>query len=327
MSGPAVISLGQVIVDLTMRVDAVPRPGEDVFADGCRAQVGASYNMMHAVRRMGVEARHGGVVGRGPWASMIEDALRRDGIAHVGMRLDGEDNGFCIALTDAHAERTFVSTRGAEAHAPDDAFAGIEPDAHDVLYISGYTLVHPTARALLAFLRRTAGHRWAAVFDASPMVAQADDLTLSTLVGYRPVWTCNEREAGLLAARLGVGARGGADAGADAAAADGETDAAAAYRALADALGAPLIVRVGSGGAWVCDGACTPVPGFPVEPVDTNGAGDCHTGVLCACLARGLPLVDAVRTANAAASIAVTRRGPATCPERREVERLLAAGR
>lgn len=34
-----VISLGQVIVDLTMNVDAVPRAGEDVFAGNVQTQL------------------------------------------------------------------------------------------------------------------------------------------------------------------------------------------------------------------------------------------------------------------------------------------------
>ena len=53
-----VISLGQVIVDLTMNVDAVPRAGEDVFAGNVQTQVGASFNTLYAVRRMG-RARFG----------------------------------------------------------------------------------------------------------------------------------------------------------------------------------------------------------------------------------------------------------------------------
>lgn len=62
-----VISLGQVIVDLTMNVDAVPRAGEDVFAGNVQTQVGASFNTLYAVRRMGVQASHAGVIGTGPW--------------------------------------------------------------------------------------------------------------------------------------------------------------------------------------------------------------------------------------------------------------------
>lgn len=60
-----------------------------------------------------------------------------------------------------------------------------------------------------------------------------------------------------------------------------------------------------------------------MKAVDTNGAGDCHAGVLCALLCEGVPLEEAVRCANAASALSVTRSGPATCPDRKEVERFL----
>ena len=64
MGRGAVISLGQVIIDLTMSVGKIPQPGEDVFADKVGICVGASYNTLHAVRQMGVAACHAGVLGR-----------------------------------------------------------------------------------------------------------------------------------------------------------------------------------------------------------------------------------------------------------------------
>lgn len=316
MNVPRVISLGQIIVDLTMSVDAVPRPGEDVFADAVKAQVGASYNMLHAVRCMGINACHGGVIGSGPWSDLIISALERDDIAHLGRHIDNEDCGFCVALTDATGERTFISVRGAEAHAPTDAFDGIDPAANDVLYFSGYTLAHPTAQALAAMLRRTMNHQFYAVFDVSPMVDTADDRLLRLIAKYKPIWTCNERESGLIARRFDVTPP-----------MEGESDAVIASRCqqLSARLQAPLIIRAGAAGAWVCDadGNCEHCSGLAVTPVDTNGAGDCHTGVVCAGLASGLTLRDAVRRGNVAAALAVTRYGPATCPSRDEVDRLL----
>ena len=59
--------------------------------------------------------------------------------------------------------------------------------------------------------------------------------------------------------------------------------------------------------------------------IDSTGAGDTHTGVLIAGLTEGLDPVAAVRRANAAAAISVTRRGPATAPNRAELNRFLAA--
>lgn len=325
-----VISLGQVIVDLTMNVDAVPRAGEDVFAGNVQTQVGASFNTLYAVRRMGVKASHAGVIGTGPWASQILQTLENQEIQHIGKRDAVHDSGFCVALTDANAERTFISTRGAEAYGSADAFDSVNPEKRDVVHVSGYTLVHHTADALLAFVKRTTEHReFTAVFDPSPMISAVDDDVFRVMLAYRPIWSCNEREATLIAQRLAA-----LDSGdscdckvsrdmlqeIESANVNEETVA-----WLCDRLRSSVIVRVGADGAWLAipGGEVLRIPGFPMKAVDTNGAGDCHTGVLCALLCEGVPLKDAVRCANAASALAVTRRGPATCPDRKEVERLL----
>ena len=198
-----VISLGQVIVDLTMNVDAVPRAGEDVFAGNVQTQVGASFNTLYAVRRMGVKASHAGVIGTGPWASRILQTLENQEIQHIGKRDAVHDSGFCVALTDANAERTFISTRGAEAYGSADVFDSVNPEKRDVVHVSGYTLVHHTADALLAFVKRTTEHReFTAVFDPSPMISAVDDDVFRVMLAYRPIWSCNEREATLIAQRL-----------------------------------------------------------------------------------------------------------------------------
>jgi sugar/nucleoside kinase (ribokinase family) len=66
------------------------------------------------------------------------------------------------------------------------------------------------------------------------------------------------------------------------------------------------------------------VPGFAVEALDSTGAGDAHTGVFVAALARGADPVAAAWTANAAGALTVTRRGPATCPTAAEIADFLA---
>jgi len=48
-----------------------------------------------------------------------------------------------------------------------------------------------------------------------------------------------------------------------------------------------LLVRDGPNGCWVGRGArIEHVPGFTVQAVDSNGAGDAHAGVMIAGLAR-----------------------------------------
>jgi len=51
------------------------------------------------------------------------------------------------------------------------------------------------------------------------------------------------------------------------------------------------------------------VPAFKVKAVDTVGAGDCFNGVFASKLVQGATLIEAVKYATAAASIAVTRKG------------------
>ena len=64
------------------------------------------------------------------------------------------------------------------------------------------------------------------------------------------------------------------------------------------------------------------MPGFTVKAVDTTAAGDIFNGALAVALAEGQSLADAVRFANAAAAISVTRLGAQpSAPKRKEIER------
>ena len=67
---------------------------------------------------------------------------------------------------------------------------------------------------------------------------------------------------------------------------------------------------------------------FPVQAVDTVGAGDAFTAGLAAAIAAGQALEPAVRMGNACGALAATRPGaqPAM-PRRADVERLLGPGR
>jgi ribokinase len=63
---------------------------------------------------------------------------------------------------------------------------------------------------------------------------------------------------------------------------------------------------------------------FPVEAKDTTAAGDTFNAALAVALAEGSPLAHALRFANAAAAISVTRLGAqASAPSRGEVDAFL----
>jgi ribokinase len=86
-----------------------------------------------------------------------------------------------------------------------------------------------------------------------------------------------------------------------------------------------VILTLGARGALLASDESTQiVAGFKVKPIDTTGAGDVFNGALAVALAEEKALKDAVRFANAAAAISVTRLGAQpSAPVRRAIEKLL----
>jgi len=73
-----------------------------------------------------------------------------------------------------------------------------------------------------------------------------------------------------------------------------------------------VITTLGARGAAIYQSAGDIInflPAYKVQAVDTVGAGDCFNGVLASKLNHGKEVIDAVKYAISAASIAVTRRG------------------
>jgi ribokinase len=90
---------------------------------------------------------------------------------------------------------------------------------------------------------------------------------------------------------------------------------------------ATVVLTLGGRGAFVVDAEGQRlVRGFKVKAVDSTGAGDIFNGALAVALAEGKLLLDAVRFANAAAALSVTRRGAQpSAPSRTDIESFLQA--
>ncbi|WP_158275773.1 PfkB family carbohydrate kinase [Bifidobacterium catulorum] len=158
----------------------------------------------------------------------------------------------------------------------------------------------------------TGRRRYQMVFNPTGALMQhVNESLLETLVLDRPIWSCNKQEARIIAHRLGAPITEP-----EPITVNGNTDAAMPELCamVGEILKAPLVVRTGAAGAWVweperAESGPVHVPGHAVKAVHMQSAGSCHTGALCAMLARGVPLVDAVRVANAASALAVERAG------------------
>ncbi|KAB7743683.1 sugar kinase [Nostocoides sp. F2B08] len=272
---------------------------------------GGAVTILLAAARCGASAVHAGSVGTGPNGDLIRATLADDGIPVSSPPVADLDTGVCVVMLEASAERTFVTTMGAERRVTHQSLSTARPGPGDIVCVSGYSLIEPTVTGLLPWLESLEGVEVVldpgAVFTDLPADVRTRALAATT------VWTGNAAEAEALA--------GSADLE--------RAPARVAAHLRPDSV---VVVRDGERGCAVrVGGADVLVPGFPQTPVDTNGAGDTHTGALCARAAQ--PAVpsrevrewaEAARYANAAAAIKVTRRGPTTVPTAAEVEEFLA---
>ena len=325
-----VISLGEVWVDIMMDVDSLPKAGGFAASRSTIPTIDGSYRALLASRLMGTPTAHAGIIGAGPWASMIRHAFYEHDITHIGPdRLDA-DTGFRLVLNDTNGGKTFIATYGAEAQGGADTFDGIDLQPGDVVSISSNSLMDATAAGVDTFIRQAGSdpdaRPYQIVLSPTSSLDRVNDRLLEDLVLARPIWTCNRQAAVKLADRLGAPLDevpvtvGGTF--------DNE------MKALCDNLGttlrAPLIIRAGARGAWVRlpGGEVTHVDGFPTKAVHKRSAGTVHTGVLCAMLAAGRSLVEATQVANAAASLSIehSENGIPVPPTRDEVMKLVNQG-
>ena len=311
-----VVLMGQILVDLAVRGDALPGPGGDVWAVDEGMHVGGGFNALVAARRMRAEAVSLSPIGEGPYSSLIQTALEREGIMDLGPRVTGTDNGFCIAFTDRTGERTFISTKGAETMAPAGAWADFvrTMSPGDVLYIDGYLMDHPASREAAGAALSVLPTGVRVVLDVSPVIGIPDGLPTRDVIV-----SMNLREAQEIGQQSG-----------DSSICDRCREPHEAARAMLGLLGRPVVVRAGAEGAYfadpsavatdACDEDALRVPTPRVEAIDTNGAGDAHSGVLAASLARGIAVERALLLANCAGALSTTVVGPASCPTRSQIE-------
>ncbi|MEI2714754.1 MAG: PfkB family carbohydrate kinase [Nocardioides sp.] len=311
-----VIHTGQALVDVVLEVPALPRRGQNVMATSSTRYAGGSVNVLVAAARFGASCVLAGAHGTGPNGDLIRSALAGEGISASAAPIVSRDTAACLVLVEPSAERTFVTELGAEREISVSSLSASAPSPGDLVCVTGYSLALQSTRdPLLAWLA-TLAPEVVVVLDPGAAFAGLPAQVRSTMLGHTDIWTSNAEEAADLLAALGAPLPADADTMADPA-------SAIAPLLRGDAI---TLVRDGPlGCAVTVSGRTTLVPGFPQEPVDTNGAGDTHTGALMAEIAAGRDWVEACRRANAAAAIKVTRRGPATAPTGGEVAEFLRA--
>lgn len=283
-SAPVTV-IGSANADLTVRVAAMPQPGQTIHGGPLAVLPGGkSANQAVAAALVGAPTSFIGAVGTDDNGSFLIDSLTRAGVSTEYVARVAEPTSCAIITVDSGAENMIVVTEGAndtvDVAAIEHARSAIE-SAKAV----GLALEIPLAAVIQAAqLAHAAGA--ITVFNPSPMPESLPADLLEAI----DVLIVNEGETEAL-----VGAIDG-----DWTATEERIRALGVQRA---------VVTLGPRGAMVLENGATHVPIVDVPVVDTTGCGDAFTGGLLAVLANGHSLVEAAEFASIVASYASGGRG------------------
>ncbi|MEJ5369153.1 MAG: ribokinase [Bryobacteraceae bacterium] len=309
MPARAIVVTGSLNMDFVVQVERLPAPGET--AKGWNFQTvpgGKGANQACAAARLSPEhpVTMIGRVGFDAFADHLRASLAAAGADTS--RIHGcrsAPTGVALIWVDRTGQNSIVIAPGAN-----NALSAADMETERSAFVSAacalFQLETPL-EAVAAGLRLAREHGVLSILDPAP--AQPLPPELLAQVG---LLTPNESEACLLAGRP-PGRLPLADA-----------------PALAEELRArgprAVVLKLGDQGCYYAgpEGRFH-APAFRVEAVDATAAGDTFNGALAVALAEGRPIPEALRFANAAAALSVTRLGAqASIPSREETDRFLA---
>ena len=300
------VLIGSVLVDILLYLDRLPERGGDSIARRSIVTSGGGFNVLVGTKRLGMPVAYAGRVGDGPMGTQVAADLATADIPLMLPRVSGEDSGFDIGLVEPDAERTFVTSPGAEARLRLDDLRALPLEAGDAIYISGYDLCYPVSGASLEAWLPELAPDYLLVFDPGPLVAEIPRPCLEGVLARSDILSLNVRELQLVT--------------------EIATVPEAAQQLVPRIAPAGFVVaRAGAQGCWLTGQALPPtaIAPRPARAVDTTGAGDTHVAALLARLWSGDDLQHAAWAANIAASLAVEKLGPATGPTWQELEAAL----
>ncbi len=303
--GGRVVVVGSSNVDLIMKMARLPKPGETV-TDAVFTQTfgGKGANQAVAAARAGAAVAFVGCVGDDAYGAQVVANLERDGLDTRFVFVEPEvATGTALILIGAQGQNYIAVAPGANGRLTP---AHVDR-AREVIAEAGclVTQCEIPSETVAHVVELGASLGKPVILNLAP-AREVADATLARLSGL----ALNETEAEFL---IGRPVR-----------TEAEVESAAA--ALLAKGPRTVLLTLGDRGAYLAgEDVRAMVPPFAVDAVDTTAAGDVHCGAFALARVEGRPLVEAVRFANAAAALSVTRLGAQpSAPARAEIEALLA---
>lgn len=288
--------VGEVNPDLIVS-DPDPRPAfgqAERLVREIRLTIGSSSAITAcAAARLGLRVAMVGVVGDDVFGRFMTEALRERGVDVSGIRVtDQQPTGASVVLSDGN-DRAILTARGTiGAVGVQDVPLGLLERARH-LHIGSWFLqdgLRPEAPALLA---RAHEARVTTSLDPNWDPAGGWDSGLRELLPALDVLFLNDVEVTRIAGMDGVEA------------------AAVALAGLGAGSGILVAVKCGPDGALLAsaEGIVARVGAYPVDALDTTGAGDTFDAAFLAALLDGAAPLDALRAAAVAGALATTSLG------------------
>jgi ribokinase len=307
MSKKQIVVVGSSNTDMIIKVDRIPRPGESILGgEFATAAGGKGANQAVAAARAGGQVTFVARVGRDMFGEQAVAGFEKEKINtdHVS-RDKSRPSGVALIFVAKDGENSIAVAGGANngLSAADVRKAKSVFTGAGMLIMQLETPLESVQAA--AELAAKAGVQ--VILNPAPARAVPNELLRKV-----SIITPNETEAELL-----TGIKVDSD----------QSAAKAADKLLARGV-KTVIITLGSRGAFVAgEGIKKLVPGFKVKAVDTTAAGDTFNGALAVALVEGKTLENAVRFANAAAALSVTRLGAQpSAPCRRDIEKMVKTG-
>lgn len=299
-----IVVVGSINMDLVARTPRIALAGETLIGSGFETTPGGKgANQAVAVARLGYPIAMVGMVGEDVFGQALLDNLTEAGVdASAVARVSGPSGVAQIQVSD-NGENSIIVVSGSNGRVTPafiDQHAGLIRSAGMVL-----CQLELPIESISHTLELCAAAGVPVMLDPAP-AAPLPPSAWSQVTWFTP----NETEAAFYLR-------------------DESKPEDAAKRLLAKGLKGVVLKR-GAEGAYVAvaGGKGEDVPAFPVNAIDTVGAGDCFNGAFAVALLEGNHPWAAARFASAAAAISVTRRGAqASMPSRAEVDDFLAKHR
>ncbi len=296
---PKICVVGSLMTDLVFRVERLPRPGESMPGKEFGLFLGGKgFNQALACHRLEAEVTLVGRLGKDYFAELFLKKLAEEGMKTDFIFQDGEaGTGVACPIIDDSGQNAIIGIGRANMRVDlrQVEAAREELESADVLMLQ-FEIPFPVSQRA-AQIAKAAGA--IVLLDPAP-IHNAGGLINEEVDYIVP----NEIEAGALAQTQPV-----------------EVWAEAEIRAGRSGV----IISLGAEGALVFDQqGRRHFPAFPVQPVDSTGAGDAFRAGLAVSLAQGKGIDQAVRFANACGALACTVLGAEpSMPRRNDVERFL----